>query len=216
VAAAGAKRVLFVAWRFPPHTGPVAANALGAVNALARRGHTVTVLTMGAGPLGPDSGAAGGTDPAVTVVRVDQPAAWREPIVNRWSDLLLRYGGAAPQWLREVDARVFPEPTEDHWPAAWLPGASAAARTLHDARPFDLVVAVLPPAVSAGVALSLNAARAVPFVLYEPYPWEGGILSGPAGQDALGAPNALFEQILDRASQTFDAAFGQLEESPGW
>jgi glycosyltransferase involved in cell wall biosynthesis len=182
------------------------ANPLAAVNALAKRGHEVTVLAAGtdtfALAMGADWGLVEQIDPAVTVVRVDQPGAWNDPIASRWPEVLRRYGGAAPQWLRDVEVKMFPEPIRNDWYPAWLPVATAAARALHRAKPFDLVIATILPAVSAGVALNLNAAAGVPFVVYERDSWVFSPFTGEPYEDA-DRSRPLLEEVFERAEQVW-------------
>ncbi|MDR1633629.1 MAG: glycosyltransferase family 4 protein [Bifidobacteriaceae bacterium] len=182
------------------------ANTLAAVNTLARRGHEVTVLSAGADTfelgIGADWDLVRQVDPRVRVVRVDQPGGSNDPIINRWPDLLLRYHGEPPQWLKDIDIKMFPEPVNYDWYPAWLPNAIAAARQLHDARPFDLVVATILPAVSAGVALSLNATRGVPLVLYERDSWVFSPFTGEPYEDSPRS-RPLLEQVFERAHQVW-------------
>ncbi|MDR2378076.1 MAG: hypothetical protein LBD70_01425 [Bifidobacteriaceae bacterium] len=242
------KRVLHVAWSFPPAQGSGGADALDLANASARRGHDVTVLTAGTDAfdlvVGADADRVGQIDPKVAVVRVDNPLGVRDPIVNRWPDWRRRYGWDHAEWREAISRAIFPEPTGDSWRPAWLAPATAAARALAEAKPFDLAIATVLPAVGAGVALSLNAATGLPFVVYECEPWS---FEPPAGESQAPRGLTIFEQCFARAIQVWcpdaaraaarrrefpswgdkiravgfdreapDAAFGPLEEQLGW
>jgi hypothetical protein len=198
------KRIVYVTWNFPPYRGSGVANPLAAVNALARRGHEVTVLA--AGPdvfqtvLGADWGLTRKIDPSVRVVRVDQPTGSGETIINRWPELRMRYGGSVPEWVRDITRRQFPEPISDFWYPDWLAPASAVARALHQREPFDLAIATVLPAVAAGVVLRLNVDTGLPFVLYERDSWVFSPFTGEPYEDAE-RTRPFLEYVFERAHQ---------------
>jgi glycosyltransferase involved in cell wall biosynthesis len=184
------------------------ANPLAAVNALATRGHQVTVLSADSDAFdlvsGSDWSLTDRISQSVTVVRVDQPRAMLDTVINRWSEARRRNAGDYPQWMCELVHDIFPEPVANPWAwyPAWLPNARATARALHQARPFDLVIATILPAASAGVALALNAATGVPFVIYERDSWVFSPFTGEPYPDS-GRSRPMLEMAFERAHQVW-------------
>jgi glycosyltransferase involved in cell wall biosynthesis len=181
-------------------------NPLAAVNALAERGHDVTVIC----PTGDSIELVRDTDqaldalvsPDVTVVRVRQPEGVMDPVLNRWPATRV----AAPKrWAKVMGERVrglHPDPERNGWLPGWRPAASAAARVLNAKAPFDLVVANILPAVSAGVALDLNTATGTPLVLVERDSWVFSPITGQPYADA-DVSRPLLEDVFRRAAQVW-------------
>jgi hypothetical protein len=85
----GQRHILYVAWGFAPHRGPGAYRPLATVNALAERGHRVTVLTADLDTfdlvVGGDHSLLAEVHPDVRLLRVPVLQDWRDPFVNRWT-----------------------------------------------------------------------------------------------------------------------------------
>ncbi|MDR1118025.1 MAG: hypothetical protein LBL01_01825 [Bifidobacteriaceae bacterium] len=200
------KRILYVAWGFAPFRGSGVWNPLAAVNALARRGHDVTVLTADGATFdlirGADWDLMERVEPGVAVVRVPHPPGVMDTLVNRWPAARAEQPGP---WKRMAEERVrgiHPDPDGNGWFPAWRPAASAAARRLHAAAPFDLVIANILPAVAAGVALDLNADAGVPMALVERDSWVFNPFTAEPYGDAE-ASRPLLEEIYRRAVQVW-------------
>jgi glycosyltransferase involved in cell wall biosynthesis len=203
---ARAKRILYVVWGFPPYRESGVWNPLAAVNALASRGHDVTVLCADTQVFdlvrGADWRLTARIDPAVRVVRAPQPPSIRDTVLNRWPEARIRAPRAWVDVTRKIESSIHPEPVGDGWYPSWLPPALAAARRLQAAAPFDLVVANIVPAVAAGVALGLNASAGVPLVLVERDSWVFSPFTGEPYPDAEDSRPRL-EEIYRRAVQVW-------------
>jgi glycosyltransferase involved in cell wall biosynthesis len=196
---------------------------LAAVNELAARGHQVTVLAAGADAfnlvLGADWDLAARVDRRVQVVRVDQFLGTRDPVLNRCAQA----DAATPEnwrgWTSDLVKSIFPEPIENDWYPAWLLPAAAAARALHAAHPFDLVVANILPAVGAGVGLDLVRATGLPLLLVERDSWVFSPFTGQPYPDAE-RTRPLLEEALGRAARVWytNRAMADLHrrEFPQW
>jgi glycosyltransferase involved in cell wall biosynthesis len=172
---------------------------LATVNVLAARGHQVTVLTVGTDTfdvaVGGDHSLLAAVDPRVRLVRVDVPPTFHDPVVNRWPAGRV----ADPAWNRAAAAiweQRFPDATYGIWLAPLL----AAARQLHGAAPFDLVIATGNPYVDFGVALLLGQESGVPVVLDDRDSWYFNVYTGQPAHNAAGVRPWL-ELALDVAQE---------------
>ena len=183
------KHVLYVSWGFPPHRGPGTYRGLATVNALAERGHRVTVLTADLATfdvvVGADRSLLAEIDPSVRVLRVPFPAVRADPVVSRWPSQRAR---ARKQWAAELEERekgLFPEKVY----AEWRPRVEAAAYRLHRTDPVDLVIATGNPYVDFVPALHLGVECGVPYVLDDRDAWLLDVYTGEEHE-----PGGLAEQ----------------------
>ena len=166
-----ARHVLYVAWGFPPFGGSGTYRPLAAVNQLASIGARVTVLTADTHTFdlvkGSDPSLVALVDPGVKIVRIPMDHDDRDPVVNHWGADRI---ADTRRWTRQrsvENGQEFPEAVY----LPWLRPAAAAARALHDADPFDIVVATGNPYIDFVVAMDLEAYAGVPFILDDRDAW---------------------------------------------
>jgi glycosyltransferase involved in cell wall biosynthesis len=147
-----ARRILLVAYFYPPCRDTGVLRPAAMAKWLRRLGHDVVVLT---------TSAYGGleTDDAEGVVRTADAQRWRARLAGKDSIAALfdspTYTGK-PHPLSKV---IVPEPLA----AAWLPFARSRALRLQRERPFDCVITTSPPEAAHGVGFALQR-RGVPWV----------------------------------------------------
>ncbi|MCL1897201.1 MAG: glycosyltransferase [Micrococcales bacterium] len=208
------RRVLFVAHGFPPYDGSGVWTPLATANALARRGHQVTVLAADHWTLGLmnqfDPGLVARIDPAIEVKRLTLPLGPIDPMVTHWSDRRAERVSAfynEPVWRvnLELDAAwraLFPEPKGATNYARAYPVLNSAARALHRDQPFDLVFANASPWTDFSVALRLGVEGDVPTVIYDRDSWLFNVFTGqPYGNADKIEP--LLDQLLGQVTQAW-------------
>ncbi|MCL2802877.1 MAG: hypothetical protein FWD29_02800 [Micrococcales bacterium] len=214
------RKILFVAWGFPPFSGSGAWAPLGTVNAFARRGHDVTVLaadrwTLGlAGQFDPQSTKM--VDPAVNVYRWPMPLGPSDPLIARWEATRAEAAfGPKPRhetwaarhkkWLATSQQRwskVFPEPFGVANYARCYSVLTSAARHLHRAKGFDLVGATAGPWVDLSVVLHLGAEFGLPTFFYDRDAWLFRTFTGEEYPNAAEI-EPLLAQILGQVTQAW-------------
>ncbi|WP_040155490.1 glycosyltransferase [Mobilicoccus massiliensis] len=176
-----APHMLYVAWGFPPSRGGGVYRALATVNAFAREGFRVTVITADRETFelytGVDESLEAQVDPGVRVVRVpfDWPAM--DTDLRHWSALRMWAGPLWRRWRIRKDRVSFPE--IGYGP--WRPRIEEAAKRIHAEDPIDLTVATANPNVDFCAAAVLNAEYGVPYVMDYRDAWmldvfDGGLL----------------------------------------
>jgi glycosyltransferase involved in cell wall biosynthesis len=147
-----ARRVLFLAYYFPPVGGGGVQRSLKFAEQLPALGYRPVVVTRPVArelAWAPDDGSLGGSlEPGTEVIRVPGP----EPPLHRgWS--------RAERWLRVTEPRV-------RW---WVEGAVAAGR--EPARSADVIYASMSPFASGEAAARLARATGRPWVADLRDPW---------------------------------------------
>lgn len=171
MSAAGRPHALVIAWAFPPSRSSGVYRALATVNALARGGFDVTVLTCEREAFvrytGVDEGLESRVDPAVEIVRI--PFAWpqNDPDLRRWPRARARRPLAWRDRRNAEDVADFPEVIYGPWCADVV----AAARAVHRRRPVDLCVATANPNADVEAAHQLHRTHGVPYVLDQRDGW---------------------------------------------
>lgn len=139
------RRILLVAYFFPPCTDTGAHRPAALAKYLRRAGHDVTVLTTSA--YGDQPG-----DPELQVERTTDAQLWRARMhgAEHVGSMYDRdtYSGA-PHPLSRV---IVPEPLA----LAWAPFARRRARALHRREPFDCVITTSPPESAHSVGHTLQ------------------------------------------------------------
>jgi glycosyltransferase involved in cell wall biosynthesis len=141
------RRILLVAYFYPPLNSIGARRPAALATWLRRRGHDVTVLTSAHAGTSPD-------DAAQAVVRARDLLAtrlnWR-----RGQGLAVATGRADAAWNPDPGfwGSIF---VPDVQVVSWLPFALGAARRLHRQAPFDVVVTTSPTEVVHGVGAVLH------------------------------------------------------------
>ncbi len=172
------KRVLVVAYYFPPAGGPGVQRVLKAVKYLGRSGWTPTVLTVADGAFPQhDPSLAADVPAGVAVVRTRalDPFGVYGRLTGKKGTAAVPVGSAGEgggvaervaRWARAnlflPDARV-----------GWVPFAARAARRLHRAQPFDAVLTSGPPHSTHLVGRALARRTGVPWVADFRDPWTG-------------------------------------------
>jgi glycosyltransferase involved in cell wall biosynthesis len=191
--------LLYVAWGFPPSRGGGVYRALATVNAFARAGFRVTVLTATRETFltytGADPSLESLVDPAVSVHRI--PFAWPalDPDIRHWSPLR---AFLPPVWRKlrsRLDTRDFPEVGYGPWRGP----LERAALDLHAADPVDVVVASANPNVDFMAADVLHRQHGVPYVMDYRDAWMLDVFDG-ALLHPEGSPVAVLEQRLVQAA----------------
>lgn len=132
--AAEGRRILLVAYFYPPCKDTGAHRPAALAKYLRRAGHQVTVLTTSA--YGSEQGAA-----EVDVVRTADAQLWRARLHGADRiDALYDADTYSPK-PHPLSKLLVPEPLI----AAWAPFARSKALRLHRARPFDCVITSSPP-----------------------------------------------------------------------
>ncbi|MGN6334392.1 MAG: glycosyltransferase [Motilibacteraceae bacterium] len=173
-----APHLLYVAWGFPPCRSGGVYRALATVNAFARAGWRVTVLTADRETFerhtGTDPSMEERIDPSVRVVRV--PFEWptHDPDLRRWGWLRARSPRLWRRYRNLRDRVTFPEIGYGPWR---LP-LERAALAVHAADPVDLTVASANPNVDFSPARKLFTAHGVPYVMDYRDAWLLDVFSG--------------------------------------
>lgn len=170
--------LLYVAWGFPPCRSGGVYRALATVNAFARDGWDVTVITANRETFerftGVDASMEERIEPGVTVVRV--PFGWpvHETDLRKWSTLRVH----APRLWRRARNKldVLPFPEIGYGP--WRPAIERAALRVHASHPVDLTVASANPNVDFAPAYLLHRRFGVPYVLDYRDAWLLNVFSG--------------------------------------
>ncbi len=146
------KRVLFIAYTFPPHGGTGVQRSVKFVRYLPSHDWQPTVLTASAKPALTDPELARQVPPQTEIVRVGGlvlPVSWP------WR---LRYG--IRQWILTVDDRI-----------GWLPFAVQRARRLFQQNAFDAIYSTSGPYTDHLVALRIKRDTGLPWVADFRDPW---------------------------------------------
>lgn len=176
------KRVLFIAYSFPPHGGMGVQRSVKFVRYLPNYHWQPTVLTTSARSTLTDPEMARQVSPETTIVRVGGlvlPVSWP------WR---LRYG--IRQWILTVDDQI-----------GWLPFSVRRARQLMKRNSFDLIYSTSGPYTDHLVALRLKRKTGLPWVADFRDPW----LDNYSQEFATKAHRALCahleQQIIEAADQ---------------
>jgi len=184
------------------------------VNALAKRGHDVTVLaadqwTYGLAGQAFDPALAEMIDPSVKVYRWPFPLGPDDPLVTRWdTHRLLAFRAQASreiEWREEARqdwSKVLPEPNgAPNFGRSYAP-LTAAARHLHRLKQFDLIITTASPWVDFAVPLQLGAETGVPTVIYDRDSWLFDVFTGELSYNAV-LIEPLLAQILGQATRAW-------------
>ena len=214
VPAAPRRKILYVAYYFPPFAGSGAWSPLAAVNALAKRGHDVTVLaadqwTYGLAGQAFDPALAPMIDPSVKVYRWPFPLGSHDPVITRWDKERVAAFSGPPtkrtRWEQTTKrnwSQVFPEPSAAAAFGRGYAPLTAAARHLHRINLFDLVITTASPWMDFAVPLQLGAETGVPTVIYDRDAWLFDVFTGePSLNAALIEP--LLAQLLSQATRAW-------------
>jgi glycosyltransferase involved in cell wall biosynthesis len=173
------RRILYVAYFYPPSRDTGMLRSAAMVKWLRRLGHEVTVLTT----------SAYGDDGAEDVVRTGDIQAWRARRQGRETIGALfdspTYSGR-PHPLSRV---IVPEALA----AAWLPFARSKALALAGLRSFDCVITSSPPESAHAIGMALQRRGT---------PWLADVRDGwtfePLRPEFPTAPQRRFDQWLER------------------
>jgi glycosyltransferase involved in cell wall biosynthesis len=195
--------LLYTAWSFPPSRAGGVYRALATVNAFARDGWDVTVLTVPreifVSSTGADFALEDAVDHQVTVQRVDPDVPAYQNDLSRWPRSRARW----PELWKLADFRHdmarFPEPNYGRWRTAL---ESAAAR-VHAARPVDLAVGTANPHVDFIPGWHLHRTQGVPYVMDYRDAWQLDVFSGEKLVTAI-PPVARWERrLMDAAHEVW-------------
>lgn len=156
------KKVLIIAYLYPPIFNSGTRRSLEFVNHLPDSGWEPTVLTVAnPNPRYCDASLLAEVRPGTKIVRVpywgDWLAARLAPLVSRWI--------GRERLAQALDWRVRRLWTLPDECASWAPMAVARARQLHAAEPFDVIYATGWPWTSFVIAEKIGRATGVPFVV---------------------------------------------------
>ncbi len=172
------KRVLVVAYYFPPAGGPGVQRVLKAVKYLGLSGWQPTVLTVADGAFPQhDPSLAADVPPGVEVVRTRalDPFGLYGRLTGKKGTAAVPVGtaagggGAADRLARWVRANLFLPDAR----VGWVPFARRAGLRMHRARPFDAVLTSGPPHSVHLVGRTLARRTGVPWVADFRDPWTG-------------------------------------------
>lgn len=203
--------LLYVAFAFPPSTASSVYRCVAVPNEFAAAGWDVTVLTIH-GDIwsevsGRDDELLRSVDERIRVVRISDGGSEEagRGDLRRFSKLRV----VAPfLWnkLREYRSRAhFPE----RFHGLWLPVARAAARSIHDEHPVDLVMASASPYVSLEVARSIPG---IPYVLDYRDAWAFHTFSGKENFSPRSRAGRIEASLLRGAAQIWFVNRQILEE----
>lgn len=155
--------LLYVAFAFPPSTASSVYRSTAVANTFINDGWDVTVITVDpqvwSQISGVDEKLAESIDPRIRIVAVDDGGA-EEPAkgdLRQYSRFRIEAPYLWKEVLRRRSRRTFPE----DFHGLWLGPASEAVRSIHAAKPVDLVMASASPYVAFGVARVLEGVPCV-------------------------------------------------------
>ncbi len=147
-----ARRILLVAYFYPPCSDTGAHRPASLVKYLRRLGHQVTVLTTSA--YGSEQG-----DAETDIVRTADAQLWRARLQGRETIGSLYDNDTYSTNPHVLSKLLVPEPLV----AAWVPFALRRARSLHRTNPFECVITTSPPESAHLVGRSLSR-NSVPWI----------------------------------------------------
>ncbi|WP_134741164.1 glycosyltransferase [Nocardioides sp. 503] len=172
------RRLLFLAFGFPPALKSSTYRLLAIANGFAADGWDVTVVNA-ARPLwedefGLDESLLAVVDPAIRIVELPLRRADLETDIRAFSEERALHPGRWLRQWREQNLESFPEPTF----GGWRDELETAVLALHDETPFDLVVVSCVPYVLLAPALRLHEEHGVPFAVDFRDGWTVDVING--------------------------------------
>lgn len=170
--------LLYVAWGFPPSRSGGAYRLLATVNAFAREGWDVTVLTVPREVFlrstGIDPSMEERVDPRVRVERIPFPHDETVLDLRTWSSFRAHAPELWNGWRGWRTVRVFPEPRY----GLWRTNLEQAATRIHRERPVTLTIGSGNPNVVHTAGLHLKSTVGVPFIMDYRDTWQLDMYSG--------------------------------------
>lgn len=170
--------LLYTAWSFPPSRAGGVYRAVATVNAFARAGWDVTVITVPEQlfrmSTGADENLAKQVAPDVRIVRQDPDVPAFQNDIGGWPYARARF----PELFKLFDLRKdfvrFPEPNYGRW----RPGLEAMAEKVHREHPVDLAIGTANPHADFIPGWHLNRRFGVPYVMDYRDAWQLDVFSG--------------------------------------
>ncbi|CAH0133668.1 MULTISPECIES: glycosyltransferase [unclassified Microbacterium] len=195
--------LLYTAWSFPPSRAGGVYRALATVNAFARAGWDVTVLTVPRAVFetstGIDPSLEETVDPGVRVVRVDPHATAHRNDLRAWSRLRARNIELWRGIDRLRDLRSFPELTYGRW----RPELERAAARVHAAHPVDLCIGTANPNVDFSTGAYLARRYEIPYVMDYRDAWTLDVFSGETLHSWIPGVARLERRLLSSATEVW-------------
>ncbi|MGH9602054.1 MAG: glycosyltransferase family 4 protein [Terriglobales bacterium] len=224
------KKVLLIAYSFPPHRSSGVYRPAAFAKYLLREGWQPTVLTVTGAPGQEDPSLLRKIPPEVRIVRTHYPKlrSWEDWLISLVASVTARFAPAPPdaassaahsthhaaarplrRWAAGLiqDHLYFPDES-----AGWVPVALEKALELHFRERFDVVYTTHPPRAGHVVGMLLRALCRVPWLAEFRDPWTLPPSARPIPEMAVPAP-ARNRWLLRRMVGTADAI---LTVTPGY
>ena len=200
------KRILLIAFFYPPSRSSGVYRALAMGNYLAERGHQVTVLTTSrsffefeAGP--PDETLVARIDPRIKILRVPFSTRPKQQSINRRARILARFGPLlkwlVPRSIRPTIKRLLTRPFQLNLSAAapppsgslvppglddryrsWFGPSMEAITKSMDLAELDAVIATGNPWTSFAIAQAVSQVCGAPYIMDDRDPWKIDVRTG--------------------------------------
>ncbi|MGW8484259.1 glycosyltransferase [Microbacterium sp. NPDC055903] len=195
--------MLYTAWSFPPSRAGGVYRALATVNAFARAGWDVTVLTVPRQifemSTGIDASLEEKVAEGIRVLRVDPRATAHENDLRRWSRLRARNIELWRGIDRMRDIRRFPELSYGRW----RPALERAAARVHSEHPVDLAIGTANPNVDFATGDYLHRRHGVPYVMDYRDAWALDVFTGEAAPNWVPGAGKLERRLLQSAAEVW-------------
>lgn len=199
----GRPHLLYTAWSYPPSRAGGVYRALATVNAFARDGWDVTVLTVPRevflSSTGIDEALERQVAKSVRIVRVPVEVPAYQNDLARWSGSRARW----PEFWRLADLRrdlpLFPEPNYGRW----RPALEAAADEVHREHPVDVAMGTANPHVDFIPGWRLASTSRVPYVMDYRDAWQLDVFSGEKLISAIPAVDRWERRLVRGASEVW-------------
>ncbi|WP_370288550.1 hypothetical protein [Nocardioides sp.] len=194
------RRLLFLAFGFPPALKSSSYRLREIANTFARSGWEVTVLNaeqaMWENEFGLDPSLLDDVEPSIRVIELPLTRGDLETDLRSFDEeRALHPARWLAQW-REANEAAFPEPTF----GGWRDPLERTVLALHDEQPFDLVVVSCVPYVSLAAALRLHEERGVPFAVDFRDGWSVDVIAGGEAFAADSEPGRWERRVLEAAT----------------
>jgi glycosyltransferase involved in cell wall biosynthesis len=199
----GRPHLLYTAWSFPPSRAGGVYRALATVNAFARAGWDVTVLTVPRRLLeestGTDELLESRVDPTVRIERIDADVPAFQNDISAWPRRRARHTEVWKLMDLWRDLIHFPEPNYGRW----RPQLERAAERIHRAHRVDLAIGTANPHVDFVPGWHLHRTFGVPHVMDYRDAWQLDVFSGRKQITAIPAVGRWERRLMSTAAEVW-------------